>query len=456
MFQSRCFQILCLLISLMSHCAYSQPSAHSQNPVYNSNPVYSSNPVYNQETVYSQKTVYNEQLASLYEQGNVKLNAWLSHTRSDIAVHEQVTLNIEVMTDTWFTQGTKVHRVEVDNAVVLPISSFAVNSTVRIDGKVYSSQLWEIVLYPLQSGEYLIPPVALEVGVKQGRNSVEGIVMTKALSFDVHKPSVNMMPDRKWLTGKEAKIEEKWTFISQNEQSQSLEGKLKVGDAITREITLSAQDTISMLLPEVVMRPDTSENEFLFYRESTKYNDSEQRGVRQAQSFEKVTYIVNSAGEVTIPAISIFWWDSESQTEKKLILPELRLDVSHTFTSLLKEYKVEISVGIGFLLLVVLGCVSFYRFVKTQPNNKWVCLVRATYNKDIVLYETAVYQILLVHFQRRVLAVNQESVDGIGLIWRRYQKSAMREQLANGDCSRFLLVKTLLTLLMSARASHAG
>jgi len=69
-----------------------------------------------------------------------------------------------------------------------------------------------------------------------------------------------------------------------------------------------------------------------------------------------------------------------------------------------------------------------------------------------------VYQILLVHFQRRVLAVNQESVEGIGLIWQRYQKSVMREQLASGDCSRFLLVKTLLTLLMSARAraTHIG
>ena len=158
---SRLFQLLCLVISLMSHFACSQPNTHSQK------------------------------LASLYDQGNVRLNVWLSHVSSGIAVHEQVTLNIEVMTDTWFTKGTKVHRIEVDNAVVLPMSSFAVNSTERIDGKVYSKQLWEIVLYPLHSGEYQIPPVALEIGVKQGSNNVVGVVMTKALFFNQYANGKN-------------------------------------------------------------------------------------------------------------------------------------------------------------------------------------------------------------------------------------------------------------------------
>ncbi len=421
------FQLLCLVIGLTSHSAFSQPSAPSQ------------------------ETVYNEQLASLYEQDNVKLNAWLSHASSDIAVHEQVILNIEVMTDTWFTKGTKVHRVEVDNAVVLPISSFAVNSTVRIDGKVYSSQLWEIVLYPLQSGEYQIPPVALEIGVKLGSNSVEGVVMTKALSFNAHKPSANMTSDQKWLTGTEARLKEKWTLVSQNESSQGLEEQLSVGDAITREITLSAHDTISALLPETTTLPDTLTSQFLVYPESTQYRDDEQRGVRQAQRIEKVTYIVNKAGRVTLPAVRVFWWDSTSQQQKTLVLQERSWEVSHTFSSFVELYKgllVSIVVFIAALALVV---IILYRYVQTHRNNRWVTLTQAIYQRDMLLYEQAVYLILLKHFQSKVLAQDGKTFDELNVIWRRYQQNTALHPLTEEKHPRIFLIKVLIKLLMSVQ-----
>ncbi|WP_210441739.1 BatD family protein [Vibrio crassostreae] len=422
---SRLFQLLCLVISLMSHFAYSQLSTSSQTPVY------------------------NQQLASLYDQGSVKLNAWLSHANSDIAVHEQVTLNIEVMADTWFTKGTKVHRVEVDNAVVLPMSSFAVNSTERIDGKVYSKQLWEIVLYPLQSGEYQIPPVALEIGVKQGSNNVDGVVMTKALSFNAHKPSAKMTSDQKWLTGTEANLKEKWTLVSQNESSQGLEEQLSVGDAITREITLSAHDTISALLPEITTLPDTLTSQFLVYPESTQYRDDEQRGVRQAQRLERVTYIVNNAGRVTLPAVSVFWWDSEFQQQRTLVLPERSWQVSHTFASFVEQYKALLA---GLVVIVILSTALLYRYVKTRPKSKWLCLAQAIYNKDIPLFENSIYQVLLEHFQSRVLTPRVETVEGIEMIWQRYKKSPEHEKLRESKYSRLVLFKVLIAFLLSAKS----
>jgi hypothetical protein len=408
------FQLLCLVISLTSHFAYSEPNTHSQK------------------------------LASLYEQGSVKLNAWLTHASSNISVHEQITLNIEVMTDTWFTKGTKIHRVEIDNAVVLPVSSFAVNSTERIDGKVYSKQLWEIVLYPLQSGDYQIPPVALEIGVKQGRNNIEGVLLTKALSFNAHKPSANMTADYKWLTGTEANLREKWTLVSQSGSSQELEKKLSVGDSITREVTLSAHDTISALLPESTTLPDTLASQFLVYPESTQYLDDEQRGVRLAQRVERVTYIVNQSGRVTLPAVRVFWWDSASQQQRTLVLPERSWQVSHTFASFMDQHKVLLG-GLAFIAaLVILSTVLLYRYVKTRPKSKWLCLAQAIYKKDIPLFENSIYQVLLEHFQSRVLAPRVETVEGIEMIWQRYKESSEHEKLRKNECSRLVLFKVLI------------
>lgn len=413
------FQLLCLVISLTSHSAYSEPNTHSQK------------------------------LASLYEQGNVKLNAWLTHASSNISVHEQVTLNIEVMTDTWFTKGTKIHRVEIDNAVVLPVSSFAVNSTERIDGKVYSKQLWEIVLYPLQSGDYRIPPVALEIGVKQGRNNIEGVLLTKALSFNAHKPSANMTAGYKWLTGSEANLHEKWTLVSQSGSSQELEKKLSVGDSITREVTLSAHDTISALLPESTTLPDTLESQFLVYPESTQYLDDEQRGVRLAQRIERVTYIVNQPGRVTLPSVRVFWWDSASQTQRTLVLEERSWEVSHTFGSFVELYKWLLASIVAFITALALVVMILYRYVRAHRNNRWMTLIQAIYQKDIPLYEQAVYQILLKHFQSKVLVQEGKTFDDLDVIWQRYQQNMALHSLIEVQHPRVFLIKVLVKLLMS-------
>lgn len=417
------FQLLCLVISLTSHSAYSEPNTHSQK------------------------------LASLYEQGNVKLNAWLTHASSNISVHEQITLNIEVMTDTWFTKGTKIHRVEIDNAVVLPVSSFAVNSTERIDGKVYSKQLWEIVLYPLQSGGYQIPPVTLEIGVKQGRNNIEGVLLTKALSFNAHKPSANMTADYKWLTGTEANLREKWTLVSQSGSSQELEKKLSVGDSITREVTLSAHDTISALLPEITTLPDTLASQFLVYPESTQYLDDEQRGVRLAQRVERVTYIVNQPGRVTLPSVRVFWWDSASQMQRTLVLEERSWEVSHTFGSFVEQYKVLLAGLAVIVVVVILSTALLYRYVKTRAKSKWLCLAQAIYKKDIPLFENSIYLVLLEHFQSRVLTPRVETVEGIEIIWQRYKKSPEHEKLRESEYSRLVLFKVLIAFLLFAKSA---
>ncbi len=413
------FQLLCLVISLTSHSAYSEPDTHSQK------------------------------LASLYEQGNVKLNTWLTHASSNISVHEQITLNIEVMTDTWFTKGTKIHRVEIGNAVVLPVSSFAVNSTERIDGKVYSKQLWEIVLYPLQSGDYQIPPVALEIGVKQGRNNIEGVLLTKALSFNAHKPSANMTADYKWLTGTEANLREKWTLVSQSGSSQELEKKLSVGDSITREVTLSAHDTISALLPESTTLPDTLESQFLVYPESTQYLDDEQRGVRLAQRIERVTYIVNQPGRVTLPSVRVFWWDSASQMRKTLVLEERSWEVSHTLGSFVEVYKWLLASIAACIAALALAVMILYRYVRAHRNNRWVTLSQAIYQKDIPLYEQAVYQILLKHFQSKVLVQEGRTFDELDVIWQRYQQNMALHSLIEVQHPRVFLIKVLAKLLMS-------
>ncbi|MDN3617749.1 BatD family protein [Vibrio gallaecicus] len=120
---------------------------------------------------------FSMEISDLSHRGSLQVNAWVddahggNSTHSNnysraFSVHEQVTVNIEILSDTWFTKGTHIHRFEVDNAVVLSNQLHSINSTKRLNGKTYSQQIWEVVVYPLQSGEFLIPSITIELEIK--------------------------------------------------------------------------------------------------------------------------------------------------------------------------------------------------------------------------------------------------------------------------------------------------
>ena len=166
-----------------------------------------------------------------------------------------------------------------------------------------------------------------------------------------------------------------------------------------------------------------------------------------------MTYIVNNAGRVTLPAVSVFWWDSEFQQQRNLVLPERSWQVSHTFASFVEQYKVLLAGLAVIVVVVILSTALLYRYVKTRPKSKWLCLAQAIYKKDIPLFENSIYLVLLEHFQSRVLTPRVETVEGIEVIWQRYKKSPEHEKLREGEYSRLVLFKVLIAFLLSAQSA---
>ena len=76
-------------------------------------------------------------------------------------------------------------------------------------------------------------------------------------------------------------------------------------------------------------------------------------------------------------------------------------------------------------------------------------LSQAIYQKDIPLYEQAVYQILLKHFQSKVLVQEGRTFDELDVIWQRYQQNMALHSLIEVQHPRVFLIKVLAKLLMS-------
>ena len=110
-------------------------------------------------------------------------------------------------------------------------------------------------------------------------------------------------------------------------------------------------------------------------------------------------------------------------------------------------------VGLAVIVvLVTLSTALLYRYVKTRPKSKWLCLAQAIHKKDIPLFESSIYLVLLEHFQSRVLVPRVETVEGLEMIWQRYKESPEHEKLRESESSRLVLFKVLVAFLLYAKS----
>lgn len=257
----------------------------------------------------------NPSLAELANSGRVQVKAWLE-PGSNIVVKQQVVLNIEVSTDTWFSAGTRIGRLELDGAVILRRQNFAVNSTRREHGKTFTVQLWSITLYPQRPGHFELPALALTISVAgDDSKPVLGKVMTPAIGFDVELPA-GLQNQSSWVTGRNFRVEENY--------SRDLDA-LKPGDAVQRQVTFAAESLAAMMLPELVAGEQQG---LAVYQKPSQLKDDNNRGAYQARRTESITYLVEKPGRYQLPAHTYYWWDLDTGALQQATLPAQILDAS--------------------------------------------------------------------------------------------------------------------------------
>lgn len=348
-------------------------------------------------TMFSTLTLATE-LSELQRDGRVSLTASLSASDS-VAVHQQVTVNIEIMTDTWFTKGTKVHRFDVENALVLSSSRFAINSTERIKGKTFSKQQWEVVLYPLKSGEYLIPRITAEIEVKDGHQKVSGYLTSDPLSFHAHKPAAEMTDDYLWLVSPDVNIKQEWHVVRAGGEAVEQSVDIQVGDSITRTVTTTAKNTSVMLLPDLLEKSRVPQHIASRYALEPKRMDSQNRGENVAIKVETVTYVANRPGQLAIPTITLHQWDNESKQTHDRVIQGRTWKVGHTFGSLISFYRFHLAIGLSLLAFCVyLAKRIKNRFLNQALPNSLLYLIHAR-NENTSACETLIYKELLEKYR---------------------------------------------------------
>jgi hypothetical protein len=233
-----------------------------------------------------------------------------------VYIGPKVTLWVDVMTNTWFTAAPDVGEVRVHHAVTLQLSQFAINFTERIEGDTWAAQRREFVIYPQRVGDYHVPSIEVKLTyARPGKAAGKATLRSPPLSFSARIPP-GAEGIKNLVTTPKLIVSEIWDKKLKN---------LRVGDSLTRTITLTADDTVGMLLPDIRF----SDTEGLaLYPQMPLVSENVERGVSTGKRVESVTYVLEKAGEYTLPKISVYWWEDQTRTLHHEILPEYHFSVA--------------------------------------------------------------------------------------------------------------------------------
>lgn len=361
--------------------------------------------------VFSSAFASNEEQANLQSlKDNDRISVTASLGEGEVSVKEQVVVNIEILTDTWFTKGTRIHRFELNDALVLQRNQFAVNSTERINGKTYSKQLWEVVVYPLKSGEYHIPEIWVELSVRGDHGNVQGYLVTEPISFTATQPHALNDSDIA-LVGADAKLTQRWEVIRSQKATDANGGLeesaiLHIGDAIERTVTLQVEDSSAGLLPTLISEPN-EESAFQWFLNRPQLEDHQHRGEYSATRTEKAVYVIEKAGELNIAPIKVLQWDTDQQALRTLEVAGRSIVVQHTFGSFVQAYWLELST-LAIALAMMLSCGHWlkrhYRHLESTGKLPiGLLFLLAIKSKNEVACETLLYRkVLKRHGKYRV------------------------------------------------------
>ncbi len=191
------------------------------------------------------------------------------------------------------------------------------------------------LITPLKAGILTIPSASLQGGIPvkkkiqsrsffdqdfdpfllmQGFDQVEPFsIKTKSVDVDVQPVVLGMLP---WLPARSFHIEEIW------DESQTL----RAGDPISRSFNISAEGLKSGQLPSL-NDLQVKGAPFQIYADSPELGEEIKNGKITSYRKEIYTLIPEQAGSLTLPEISVSWWDVLHQEKRTVRIPARALQV---------------------------------------------------------------------------------------------------------------------------------
>jgi hypothetical protein len=211
---------------------------------------------------------------------------------------------------------------QVEDALFVPMGNgrrYQVNE----NGRIYSVEEQQFALFPQKSGYLKIKPPTF--------NALLYDITPKRISIQAKPTTLNVksippaFKGRKWLPAKQVSLSENYDKSTTT---------LAEGSTLVRTVALQAVAVPAQLLPVLDFG---SSDQFSVYPEKPLESNQFKQQDLIGRSTIKVTYLLNKAGRVTIPPVTLPWFNTITGKEELSSLPGFSIDVTASAASKLNE-----------------------------------------------------------------------------------------------------------------------
>jgi hypothetical protein len=250
--------------------------------------------------------------ATLAAEPELRIQTRLQPT-DPIMVGGLLELQLDVLTDSWFTDAPTLPDLKLPGALVMPPDGHAEHLNQTLDGKPFNGLRYRYLITPNMAQGFDIP--ALTVRATPGQASTELSAQSQPLHFSAAQPP-GFKPGEPVLVARGLRFTQ--TIVNSATP-------LKVGDSITRQLTLQADGALAMALPAPSPADVAGLSGYPKAPQISNLDDG--RGhFNGGQRIDSVTYRIDTEGHHTLPAITLKWWDASSQQIRTAEAPAVPLD----------------------------------------------------------------------------------------------------------------------------------
>ncbi|OAI02891.1 hypothetical protein A1332_03065 [Methylomonas methanica] len=267
------------------------------------------------------KLVVNENTAA--PQGNDDIFLEVAATPEQPYVQSQVLYTLKLFRKVQITQAS-LSEPEIKDALVEKLGEDSTYAT-QIKGVDYWVTERKYAIFPQQSGVFTIAPLILnaEYMSNQRQPRFNGFfnrpdtetrrVASKAITLNVQAVPASFKGPN-WLSAESVTLSETWSDAGL---------QTKVGEPLTRTLTLSAKGATVGQLPELLDK--TAIDGIKTYPDQPVLKEDKESDGLTALREEKIAFIPSKPGEYTLPALDIAWFNTKTQKMETAHLPSVKL-----------------------------------------------------------------------------------------------------------------------------------
>ena len=238
-----------------------------------------------------------------------------------VVVGQALQLQIDVLTNSWFTAGASLPELNLAGTDVMPPNGEAGHLSQTIQGQTFSGLSYTYRITPTQAQSFSIPPLTVRATPAQASHELAG--QTPALTFRASMPE-GFSPGEAVLAASALRLSQSLTPAS---------GPFTVGDSLTRSVTLQADGTPGLALP--APSPGSVAGLGAYPQTPQVSNlDDGRGGFNGGQRIDRVRYRIEREGDFTLPAIRVKWWDSVNRKARYSEVPAItfKANASSSYT----------------------------------------------------------------------------------------------------------------------------